>query len=138
MIKSSCDEAGFNIVDGATEDFSADAAAGNFDVALFAWAGSGQITSGQNIYASGKPQNWVGYSNPEVDAAWDTLASSLDPEVHLEQTKIIEKHLWDDLYSIPLFAHPGVDAASSDIANVEHTTTQSGVTWNAYAWNRAE
>ncbi len=25
---------------------------GDYDVALFAWAGSGQITSGQNIYAT--------------------------------------------------------------------------------------
>ena len=141
LIKSSCDQAGFNIVDAGNEDFFAPGGTqerGDYEVALFAWAGSGQIASGENIYATGKPQNYGGYSNPEVDAAWATLKDSLDPEVHLEQTKVIEKLLWADLYGIPVFAHPGVDAASSSLDGVERTSTQSGISWNAYAWTRAE
>lgn len=141
MIKSSCDQAGFNIVDAGNEDFFQPGGTqerGDYEVALFAWAGSGQITSGQNIYATGKPQNYGQYSNPEVDAAYTTLVSSLDPAVHLEQTKVIEKLLWDTLYGIPIFAHPGVDASASDIEGVERTTTQSGISWNAYNWHRAE
>ncbi|GAB2509448.1 ABC transporter family substrate-binding protein [Microbacterium petrolearium] len=141
MIKASCDKAGFNIVDAGNPDFFQPGGTqerGDYEVALFAWAGSGQITSGQNIYATDKPQNYGGYSNPEVDAAWTTLASTLDTDVHLEQTKVIEKLLWDTLYGIPLFAHPGVDAAASNIEGVERTTTQSGISWNAHNWSRAE
>lgn len=141
LIKSSCDQAGFNIVDAGNEDFFAPGGTqerGDYEVALFAWAGSGQVASGENIYGTDKPQNYGGYSNPEVDAAWATLKDSLDPEVHLAQVKVIEKLLWDDLFGIPVFAHPGVDAASSSLTGVERTTTQSGVSWNAYAWNRAE
>ncbi|MCR2826321.1 ABC transporter substrate-binding protein [Microbacterium sp. zg.Y909] len=141
LIKSSCDQAGFNIVDAGNEDFFAPGGTqerGDYEVALFAWAGSGQIASGENIYATGKPQNYGGYSNPEVDAAWATLKNSLDPEVHLEQTKVIEELLWADLFGIPVFAHPGVDAASATIDGVERTTTQSGISWNAYAWSSAE
>ena len=141
LIKSSCDQAGFNIVDAGNEDFFAPGGTqerGDYEVALFAWAGSGQIASGENIYATGKPQNYGGYSNPEVDAAWATLKNSLDPEVHLEQTKVIEQLLWSDLFGIPVFAHPGVDAASASIDGVERTTTQSGISWNAYAWSSAE
>lgn len=141
LIKSSCDQAGFNIVDAGNEDFFAPGGTqerGDYEVALFAWAGSGQIASGENIYATGKPQNYGEYSNAEVDAAWAALKDSLDPEVHLEQTKVIEKLLWDTLYGIPVFAHPGVDAASSAIEGVERTSTQSGISWNAYAWTRAE
>ncbi|MER7795929.1 ABC transporter family substrate-binding protein [Microbacterium sp. NPDC096154] len=141
MIKSSCDQAGFTIVDAGNEDFFAPGGTqerGDYEVALFAWAGSGQITSGQNIYATGKPQNYGQYSNAEVDAAWQKLVTTLDTEVHLEQTKVIEKLLWDDLYGIPVFAHPGIDASASDIEGVEHTTTQSGISWNASTWHRAE
>lgn len=141
MIKASCDKAGFEIVDAGNEDFFAPGGTqerGDYEVALFAWAGSGQITSGQNIYATGKPQNYGQYSNPEVDAAYQKLVSSLDESVHLEQTKVIEKLLWDTLYGIPIFAHPGVDASASDIEGVERTTTQSGISWNAYNWHRAE
>ncbi len=141
LIKSSCDQAGFNIVDAGNEDFFAPGGTqerGDYEVALFAWAGSGQIASGENIYATGKPQNYGQYSNPEVDAAWATLKDSLDPEVHLAQTKVIEELLWNDLFGIPVFAHPGVDAASASVDGVERTTTQSGISWNAYNWSRAE
>ncbi|MCR2784442.1 MULTISPECIES: ABC transporter substrate-binding protein [unclassified Microbacterium] len=141
LIKSSCDQAGFNIVDAGSEDFFAPGGTqerGDYEVALFAWAGSGQIASGENIYATDKPQNYGGYSNAEVDAAWATLKDSLDPAVHLEQTKVIEELLWNDLFGLPIFAHPGVDAASSSVDGVERTTTQSGISWNAYAWASAE
>lgn len=140
-IRSSCDEAGFKVEEAGDPDFFAPGGTqqrGDYEVALFAWAGSGQISSGQNIYATGKPQNYGKYSNKQVDADWETLASSLDPAVHLEQTKKIEKLLWDDLYGIPLFAHPGLDAAGSDIQNARFTATQDGIVWNAEQWVRAE
>ncbi|WP_345473386.1 ABC transporter family substrate-binding protein [Glutamicibacter ectropisis] len=140
-IKSSCDKAGFKVKDAGDAKFFAPGGTqerGDYEVALFAWAGSGQITSGQNIYSTGKPQNYGKYSNEAVDEAWTKLATSLDPAVHAEQTKVIEKLLWDDLYGIPLFAHPGLSASGSDIQNVRHTATQSGIVWNAEQWQRAE
>ncbi|UYQ78449.1 ABC transporter family substrate-binding protein [Glutamicibacter sp. JL.03c] len=140
-IKSSCDKAGFKVEDAGDPKFFAPGGTqerGDYEVALFAWAGSGQITSGQNIYASGKPQNYGKYSNEAVDEAWTKLATSLDPAVHAEQTKVIEKLLWDDLFGIPIFAHPGLSASGSDVQNVRHTATQSGIVWNAEQWQRAE
>lgn len=141
MIKSSCDAAGFKVEDAGDPKFFAPGGTqerGDYDVALFAWAGSGQITSGENIYATGKPQNYGEFSNKEVDAAWERLATSMDPAVHLEETKNIEKLLWDELFGIPLFAHPGLSASSADLENVRHTATQSQIVWNAEQWVRAE
>ncbi|KUG54269.1 ABC transporter substrate-binding protein [Serinicoccus chungangensis] len=140
QIKSSCDEAGFNIVDAGNPDFfeaGGTLESGDWEVALFAWAGSGQIASGEPIYSTGGSQNFGGFSNEEVDAAWDTLASSVDPEVHMEQLKIIEKALWDDLYGIPLFTHPGIVGYDSTLENVRPTSVQTGVSWNADQWVRA-
>ena len=139
LIKSSCDQAGFNITDVGSADFFSNALPnGDYEVALFAWAGSGQIASGQNIYSSNAPQNYGGYTNETVDQAWTTLAASLDESVHLEQTKIIEKELWDTLYGLPVFAHPGVIAYTAGMENVRHTATQNGVAWNAEQWLLAE
>ncbi|MFN3866406.1 MAG: ABC transporter substrate-binding protein [Demequina sp.] len=141
LIKDSCDQAGFEIQDiGADTFFAAggDLDSGNFDVALFAWQGSGQIASGQNIYSTGRPQNYIGYSNADVDAAWEILATTLDTDVQLEQTKIIEQLLWDDMYGIPIFAHPGVAAWDSSIQNVEPSSAQGGLLWNAEEWVRAD
>ena len=135
------DYVGFTIEDsGSAEFFQAGGAldAGDYDVVLFAWAGSGQIASGRNIYHTTGQQNYGKFSNEEVDAAWDTLAGSVDPAVHAEQVKVIEKGLWDNLFGIPLYAHPGVVAHSADVANVRDTATQSGAVWNAQQWVRAE
>lgn len=135
LIKSSCDQVGFDIQDIGTADFFSNALpAGDYEVVLFAWAGSGQIASGQNIYSSTGGQNYGGYVNETVDEAWSTLAASLDPEVHLEQTKVIEKELWDSLFGIPIFAHPGVISHHTDVENVRFTATQDGALWNAEQW----
>ncbi|WP_022921879.1 ABC transporter substrate-binding protein [Ornithinimicrobium pekingense] len=139
-IKASCDEAGFNIVDAGDPTFFQQGGpleTGDWEVALFAWAGSGQIASGQPIYSTDGGQNYGGYSNETVDEAWDVLATSNDPAVHLEQIKVIEKELWDTLYGIPVFAHPGVVGYDSSLENVRHTSVQTGVSWNAEQWVRA-
>lgn len=140
-IKSSCDQAGFDVVDSNSEDFSDrffDGAGEGWEVALFAWAGSGQIASGRNIYTTDAPQNGGGFSNEEVDEAWQTLANTVDESVHAEQIPIIEKGLWDNLHGIPLFAHPGVVGYDASIDNVRFTATQDQVVWNAEQWVRAE
>lgn len=139
LIKDSCDQAGFEVQDIGSPEFFADGGdldSGNFDAALFAWQGSGQITSGQNIYATDRPQNFIKFSNADVDAAWETLTTTLDTDVQLEQTKIIEKLLWDDLYGVPIFAHPGVAGWDSTIQNVEPSSAQGGLLWNARDWVR--
>lgn len=140
-IKSSCDQVGFNIIDDAEPGASlgarlAQIEGAHWDISLFAWAGSGQKASGRNIYRTGLPQNWTGYSNEAVDEAWDTLASTVDTDVHREQLPIIEKNLWDDLHGIPIFAHPGVVGYEDSIQNVIFTSTQDQVVWNAEQWVR--
>jgi peptide/nickel transport system substrate-binding protein len=137
-IKSSCDQVGFDIVDSASPDFfDKDLPNGDYEVALFAWAGSGQIASGENIYSTPGTQNYGKYSDETVDEAWKTLASSVDEEVHAQQIPIIEKQLWDTLFGIPLFSHPGVIASSSSLQNVHNSAAQTGVLWNAEQWARA-
>lgn len=137
-IKSSCDQVGFEIVDAAAPDFfDKTLPNGDYEVALFAWQGSGQIASGENIYSTPGQQNYGGYSDETVDEAWKTLASTTDEAVHAEQVVIIEKQLWDTLYGIPLFAHPGVIASSSSLENVRATAAQGGIVWNAEQWIRA-
>ncbi|MFT3887470.1 MAG: ABC transporter substrate-binding protein [Arachnia sp.] len=134
-IAASCKDAGFDVVDSNAADFFEVALAnGDYEVALFAWAGSGQITSGQNIYATKKGQNYGKYSDKKVDEAWNTLVSTLDENVHLEQTKVIEKELWDTLFGIPLYAHPGIAGYDAKMLNVRPTAAQSGLSWNAPQW----
>jgi peptide/nickel transport system substrate-binding protein len=137
LIKSSCDQAGFDIQDVGNPKFFTDTLPkGAYDVALFAWAGSGQIVSGQNIYSTKGGQNYGSYSSKAVDEAWDALGKTLDTAKQQEQVKIIEKALWDDLFGIPVFAHPNVAAFDSKLSNVRSSAAQSGIMWNAEQWVR--
>lgn len=139
LIKSSCDQAGFDVQDANSPVFFKEVMpAGDYDAALYAWSGSGQKASGANIYQSDGAQNQQSYNNPEVDAAWDKLATSLDENEQLEQVKTIEKLLWEDFQAIPLYAHPGLVGHKADVANVRDTAAQSGALWNVEQWVRVQ
>ncbi|MGJ9374000.1 ABC transporter substrate-binding protein [Nesterenkonia sp. CF4.4] len=140
-IKASCDEAGFEIIDEGGEDFFAPGGAletGDYEVALFAWAGSGQIVSGQNIYSTDRPQNYGGYSNETVDDLFNQLATTEDADEQQEIIVGIEQELWADLFGIPLYVHPQLSGSDITISNVRDTASQDQIVWNAEQWQRAE
>ncbi|MDZ5076210.1 ABC transporter substrate-binding protein [Nesterenkonia sp. HG001] len=140
-IKASCDEAGFEIIDDGADDFFAPGGAqetGDFEIALFAWAGSGQIVSGRNIYSTDLPQNYGEYSSETVDDLWNQVAASEDEAEQQELVTQIEQELWEDLHGIPLFVHPQLSGSDSSIYNVRDTASQDQITWNAEQWQRVE
>ncbi|MCH8559780.1 ABC transporter substrate-binding protein [Nesterenkonia sp. LB17] len=140
-IQASCDEAGFEIVDEGSEDFFAPGGAletGDYEVALFAWAGSGQVVSGQNIYSTDRPQNYGGYSNETVDDLFNQLATTEDADEQQEIIIGIEQELWGDLFGIPLYVHPQLSGSDITISNVRDTASQDQIMWNAEQWQRAE
>lgn len=140
LIQASCGEAGFEIEDGGDVDI--DIAAGEWDVALFGWSGSGQIASGLNIYGwdrendEPRPQNWNNYNNDDVSDAFETIATSDDEDEIQEQIIALEQAMWEDLHGIPLYVHPGITAWDSSIANVRPTPAQSQLVWNVEQWQR--
>ena len=140
-IKASCDEAGFEIIDSGSEDFFGPGGAqetGDYEVALFAWAVSGQIVSGQNIYSTDRPQNYGGYSNETVDDLFNQLATTEDADEQQEIIVGIEQELWGDLFGIPLYVHPQISGSDMTIDNVRDTASQDQILWNAEQWQRAE
>lgn len=139
LIAASCNQVGFNVVDVSSDAFFDDTLPnGAYDVALFAWSGSGQVASGQNIYTTNKPQNYGKYSSDAVDEAYSVLASTIDRDEQLAQIEIIEEQLWNDLFGLPLYAHPLVAAHASGLQNVIASSAQDGVSWNAFQWQWAE
>lgn len=138
LIAEACGEAGFEISDGGHEAFFAEVVpTGDWDIAMFAWAGSGQLASGRNQYHSTGGQNDGSWSNDELDALWDELVVTMDEEERIPMLQGIERILWDDLMSIPLYVHPGIFASDAEIHNVRATSAQTGITWNADQWQRS-
>lgn len=144
LIKASCDQAGFEIIDTGNEKFfndGGDLANGNFDVALFGWAGSSLISGWPSTYKtpskctpSAKGNNNGCYSNKKLDKILDEILGETDPAKALELTKEVEKILWDDLATIPLYSQPRLTAWHENVKNVVPNPSQASVTWNMHQW----
>lgn len=136
LIRDSCNQAGFDIVDLGSEDFfGVGLAGGNFDVAMFAWAGSPIVTGSSSTFVTNGGNNNGKYSNPKIDELIGTLDKTPDVEEQGELIKQIEKVLWDDLATITLFAHPGVEAHASNVDGVVFQPSQTQITWNMNEWD---
>lgn len=137
LLQNACNQAGFKIVDAGTPTFfSKEWPGGQWDIAMFAWAGSPLVTGSIGIYDTDGGQNMGKYSNPKVDALVTELAQEIDKDKQLAIQKKIDILLWQDLVTIPLFAFPGVYAAATDITGAEFNATQADLTWNADKWSR--
>jgi peptide/nickel transport system substrate-binding protein len=135
LIKASCDQAGFVISDAGSETFFADELpSGNFDIALFAWAGGPNKTGASSTFITGGGNNQQNYSNPEVDELVTQLNAAVDKDEQLALANQIDTILWEDLATIPIFTFPGILAYSDTVTNIEYNPTQVGLTWNAEKW----
>jgi peptide/nickel transport system substrate-binding protein len=139
LVKSSCDQAGFTVEGQPDPDLFATLASapGTWDAAVFGWAGSGLIASGQSIYVTGGNQNYGKYTNAEVDRIWDELVQVTDPADALPLQVELEEQLWSNLYNLPLYATPGMSAWSSSLEGPVYNPTQYGATWNAETWTKS-
>lgn len=139
LVKASCDQAGFLIEPKPDPDVftSLASAPGTWDAAVFGWAGSGLIASGQSIYITGGNQNYGKYSNPEVDRIWGELVQVTNPDDALPLQIELEEQLWTDLYNVTLYANPGMTAWSSSLEGPQYNPTQYGSTWDAETWTKS-
>lgn len=142
LIADSCNQAGFAVSDaGTTEFFGTAMPALDFDVALFAWSGSPLVTGSSTTFvtpssAADYGNNNGRYSNPQVDELTAQLNVTPDVDEQHELVKQIEAILWEDLATVPLFAHPGIEAYASNVQNVKFQPSQTGVTWNMQEWTK--
>ncbi|WP_162606432.1 ABC transporter family substrate-binding protein [Jiangella asiatica] len=136
LIKDACDQVGFNVVDFTPPDWGERLTAdpGSYDAAMFGWAGSGNIASGQSLYVTGGDQNPYGYSNTTVDEIWDQVVTSADREAARELLVEAEAELWNDVFNIPLYTNANVVAVAQGIEGVEVNAAQTGVTFNMDEW----
>lgn len=138
LTADACGEAGFDVKVEASKTFfnaGGELVTGNFDVAMFAWAGSPLVTGSSAIYVTDGGSNYGNYSNPKVDDLIDTLNQTTDPDMQKQIIIEMETILWDDLATIPVFAFPGIVAYAANSTGVEYNATQAGLTWNMQDWN---
>jgi peptide/nickel transport system substrate-binding protein len=131
----SCNEAGFNVVDAGSETFfDVELAAGDWDIAMFAWAGSPLKSGAVSTYRPGEGNNVGNIDIPEIQPIMDELLITPDPVRQNELANEIDTILWQELATIPVFSFPGVVAYSDNAENVIYNPSQNGLTFNASQW----
>lgn len=138
LIEASCGQVGFdfNVRALTATDWGVEVNGGNFDIAQFAWSGSGLVAPVQPLFRSGSEQNYGKYSSPVVDSLLEQLVRTSDVDAQDSLFEEIETQLWTDLATIPVFAWPQLVAHTDNISGVVRNTTQTQATFNASEWER--
>jgi len=135
LIQASAKQAGFNVIDAGNDDWSSLLGNGSYDAILFAWAfPSLAVLGAQSQLITGGGNNFNGYSSKQVDDDYNTLQSTFDESKQKQLLADIDKTLWSDAYSLPIFQFPDVTANSANITGVKYSPLVPNVFWNFFDW----
>jgi peptide/nickel transport system substrate-binding protein len=115
-------------------------AAGGFQIALFAWVGTPFISSTPPIYQSpagaggAVQQNYSRTGTPQIDQMLTDWQTQTDPAKVASVGNDIDKALWDQMATLPLYQKPTFIAYSSNVKNVKDNPSTAGPLWNSSTW----
>lgn len=134
LIRTSCRQAGMEILDGAAADGLADTLAqGGFDAALTTRSLSPPVWSLSDRYGSEGELNYQDYGNPDVDDALGVAQTEYSAAAQGAALMKADRLIADDLVSFPLFQVPIMWSYRNTIGHVFLHGTD-GLTWNANEW----
>jgi len=116
---------------------------GNYDLAMFAWTGSPDITGWNNIYGcrddakNQNQQNRQGYCSAKVTSLLNKVNSSF---AYAKQTSLTNQALAQmakDLILIPLFQKPTYLIHKRSFGGLKENPTSAGPDWNIEFWYKA-
>jgi peptide/nickel transport system substrate-binding protein len=136
-IQASAKQAGFNVTDGGSPDWSTLLTGGDYDASIFGWinpgAGNAQLPQ---LFQIGNSGNYSNFNNQEASDLAVQSQSTLDPS-KLDEIKLkIDTLAFQNTYGLPLFQLPGVFASSSKLQGVKWFGGQNGITWNVWDWSK--
>ena len=139
LVQASCAAAGIAVDDDGDPTWTDRAGRGQFDLVSFAWIGSPLLSSQPSIYRTrvgvdNPGSNYGAYSNPDVDALMDVLATETDQQKLAEAANRADALLWDDVATIPLYQLPAAIAWTDHLHGVKPNPTYQGLTWNVETW----
>ena len=140
LIKLSADSVGFNVISEAEPDWAWIGVEPHpHDAVIFAWAsGSLAVTGSDQFFGTGKPSNFQGYSNPELDEILSSLDTELDPAKQLEIKLEIDRIVAEDAVRISIFQFPGLTWWDNSVENVSGSIFVPYYFWNFWEWNTAQ
>jgi peptide/nickel transport system substrate-binding protein len=112
-------------------------AAGGFQAALFAWVSTPFVSANQSIYFSpsnGLGQNYSRAGTPQIDQLLSQMVAEPDPSKSADLANQVDKALWDQMATLPLYQKPTFIAYQSSIQNIQDNASQAGPLWNSDQW----
>jgi ABC-type transport system substrate-binding protein len=106
----------------------------NYDLALFAWVGSGDPAGQADIYGIGGGSNWKGYRSPTVTSLFRRSDATLDVKSRMALVNKADAILANDLATIPLYQKPTYFVFKSKLRGLLDNPTSQGPTWNVETW----
>jgi peptide/nickel transport system substrate-binding protein len=106
----------------------------NYDLALFAWVGTGDPAGQTDIYGTGGGSNWKGYKNAAVTRLFKQSDAELNVAKRMSLVNRADAVLANDLPSIPLYQKPTYFVYRTKLRNAVDNPTLQGPTWNAERW----
>jgi peptide/nickel transport system substrate-binding protein len=110
---------------------------GDFDVVILGW-GLGVDPDQYSIWHSSQQApgkfNFIGYSNPKVDALLDKGREEFDPKKRQKIYHEFAAELYKDMPIVYLSAGYGLSAIHKRVKGIDSPAPPAGVGWNSYDW----
>ena len=116
-----------------------------YDLALFAWVGTGDPAGQVDIYGcaddktADNPQgyggsNWKGYCKASVTNALKASDAALNPKARINLVNKADAIMANDVPTIPLYQKPTYFVFKTKLKGLVDNPTLQGPTWNTEAW----
>jgi peptide/nickel transport system substrate-binding protein len=105
-----------------------------YDLALFAWVGTGDPAGQVDIYGIGGGSNWKNYSNAKVTNLLKASDAALDPKARIKLVNAADALMANDVPTIPLYQKPTYFVFKTSLRGLKDNPTLQGPTWNTEAW----
>jgi peptide/nickel transport system substrate-binding protein len=106
----------------------------NYDLALFAWVGTGDPAGQTDIYGCGGESNWKGYCNNTVTRLFKASDAELNPPKRTALVNQAEAAMAKDAITIPLYQKPTYLVYKTKLGGLIDNPTLQGPTWNTPQW----
>ncbi len=140
LISASAAEAGFTLIDGRSATWGTQLSdPSSYDASLFGWQTTAvAVADTEANFVTGGQNNYGLFSSEEVDALYEELKGTTDPDRQQEILLEVESILVAEAFGIPIFQHPSIAAFNSNyVSNIDPIAISPTIFWNVWDWEAA-
>jgi peptide/nickel transport system substrate-binding protein len=107
---------------------------GNYQMALFAWVGSGDPAGQIDIYGCGGQSNWKGYCSKKVTDLFRKSDAELNPQKRAALVNAADKNMALNVPTLPIVQKPTFLVFKTKLHGIRDNSTSQGPTDNMQDW----